>query len=207
MMYLSGAKGPRNAAAIASGDIGLMLTPNTGYRLDNVAVWALDNGCFTNAYPGDDAYIALLDRLRPWSARCLFATAPDVVGDAAATLELFAQMGDRIRGRGYPVALVAQDGLTDAAVPWDHLDWLFLGGTDSFKLSETAAALIAAAKRRGVRVHVGRVNSERRLRWFAARDADSADGTVLAFDPARVDRVRGWIARANQPRLWQEALP
>ena len=43
-----------------------------------------DNGCFGKGYPGDDKWFAWLQTLPV--ERCRFATAPDVVGDAAATL-------------------------------------------------------------------------------------------------------------------------
>ena len=37
-----------------------------------------------------------------------------------------------------------------------------------------------AAKRAGKWIHVGRVNSERRIRWAASLGADSIDGTGWA---------------------------
>jgi hypothetical protein len=61
----------------------------------------------------------------------------------------------RIRAVGYPVALVAQDGLEHADVPRRHIDALFTGGSTAFKTGPAAAALAAQARRRGLWVHMG----------------------------------------------------
>ena len=66
---------------------------------------------------------------------CLFAAAPDVVGDAAATLQRSERMLDWIRYAGFPVAFVARDGLEHLTVPWDDFDALFIGGSTSWKLA------------------------------------------------------------------------
>ncbi len=180
--------------------MGLLQTPGAAYRLDGVAVWAMDNGCFTGKYPGDDAYLALLDKYAAHRDRCLFVAVPDVVGDAAATLEQFAPMAARISADGWPVALVAQDGMTADDLP-DGLPWLFIGGSTEWKLGHDAAVLIAEAKARGVRVHVGRVNSARRYNLFAGLGCDTADGTYIAFAPDQnIPDVRAWMAAPQQTR-------
>jgi hypothetical protein len=133
--------------------------------------------------------------------RCLFATAPDVVADAAATLELSAPMLPRIAKLGYRPALVAQDGLEDLAVPWAEFDALFIGGTTAWKVGDAAAALAIEAKRRGKWVHMGRVNSLRRMRYAESIGCDSADGTLLRFDPSRRPDLWAAYVRAN-PSIW-----
>jgi hypothetical protein len=110
-----------------------------------------------------------------------------VVGDAAATLTRFWQYAPVIREHGYKIAFVTQDGLTMDAVPWDEFDVLFIGGTDTHKLHE-AWPFIAEAKRRGVWVHVGRVNSAKRISMFSM--ADSCDGTTLAIEPSTRNQAR-----------------
>ncbi len=200
MLYLSGAKNPIMADDLAAGRVGYLQTPASRKPLDDVAVWAMDNGCFTDSYPGDDGYLALLDRYDAHRDRCLFVAIPDVVGDAAATLALFPAMAQRISASGWPVALVAQDGMTPADLP-DGLPWLFIGGSTDWKLGHDAAVLIAAAKDRGVRVHVGRVNSARRYALFAGLGCDTADGTFVAFGPDRnYPQVQAWMAAPQQLR-------
>lgn len=205
-MYLSGAKNPAVAADMKAGTIGLLRTPANGYRLDDVAVWAMDNGCYTDSYPGDEAYLALLDQLEPHRDRCLFVAVPDVVGDARATLDLFTPMAERIRARGWPTALVGQDGMERLIIPWHLVDWVFIGGSTEWKLSPEANHLIRRAKGQGKRVHVGRVNSARRFARFASLGCDTADGTKLAFGPHQsAPLIRGWMRAAAHPTLWSTA--
>src|SRR5688500_10926542 len=187
---------------MATGELGFIDTPAQGNRRPAGSVWAADNGCSGAGYPGDDEWFAWLIRNAADAATCLFATAPDVVADAAATLQQSRPWLPRIRDLGYPAALVAQDGLEDLAVPWAAFDVLFIGGSTGWKLGPAARTLVVEAKRRGKRVHMGRVNSERRFRYAAAIGCDSADGTYLAFGPDRnLPKVRTWIRSLDQGTL------
>lgn len=191
MLYLANPCAPKAVAAMRDGLIGYMDTPAQGNARPAGVTWAADNGCFGAGYPGDDAWLAWLTANSPDG--CLFATAPDVVGDAAATLERSAPHLPAIRDLGYPAALVAQDGLTEGATPWDELDALFIGGTTAWKLGPDAAALVAVAKRRGKHVHMGRVNSRRRWQYAEHIGCDSVDGTYLTFGPdVNLPRLLGW---------------
>lgn len=192
MLYLSGVRRPEMAA---------MLTPRMGQRPFEGQTWAADNGRFGSPQDySDEKYLRWL-RGMPVET-CLFATAPDVVGDAAGTLELSTPMLAPIRALGYPVAFVAQDGIERTDVPWDAFDCLFVGGTTEFKLGTVAVTVVAEAKRRGKWVHMGRVNSLRRLAYAEAIGCDSADGTVLKHDPNR--DVAGWQRHVNtNPSLWR----
>lgn len=182
---------------MAAGLLGEIATPASGPRRVAGTQWCADNGCFNaKTYPGDEAWfrwLAGLDR-----DGCLFATAPDVVGDAVATLERSAPWLPRIRALGLPAALVAQNGLEDLPVPWDDFDVLFIGGDTAWKLGPHARALTAEAKRRGKWVHMGRVNSGRRMRYADAIGCDSADGTYLAFGPDQnLPDVLAWLRETN----------
>lgn len=110
----------------------------------------------------------------------------------------------RIRALGFPAALVAQDGLECLTAPWDAFDALFIGGTTEWKLSTHVAALVAEARARCKWVHVGRVNSGKRLAWAHSLRADSVDGTQLRFRPSiylpRLKRQLGGLH-------WQSELP
>lgn len=168
--------GGTKSTAAYDGDkrIGRLQVPGAGNRTDRLwgTYWACDNGAFA----GFDAprFLAMLDRHQDVPG-CLFVTCPDVVGDHAGTMELWHEWMPRIAGAGFPVAFVLQDGATVATIPWDDMDALFVGGTTEFKLA--AAPFIAEAHRRGKWVHVGRVNSQKRLRWAMGVGADSVDGT------------------------------
>lgn len=168
---------------MTAGRLGCIDTPAQGNRPVPGAWWAADNGCFGKGYPGDEAWLAWLRDHPGDRAHCLFATAPDVVADAAATLARSAPWLPVIRSLGYPAALVAQDGLEALPVPWDDFDVLFIGGSTEWKLGPHAARLTRDAKARGKHVHMGRVNSARRFAYAQLIGCDSVDGTYLAFGP------------------------
>jgi hypothetical protein len=185
------------------GLIDMIATPKQGNRLPEGVTWCADNGCFGKGYPGDDEWFAWLESFTPEQiARCRFAVAPDVVGDAWRTRLRAAPWLAKIRGLGYPAAYVAQNGLENLPVPWEDFDVLFIGGDTAWKLGPHARALVAEAKRRGKWVHMGRVNSERRLRYAQAIGCDSADGTFIAFAPdTNLPRVMTWLRGTAHPAL------
>lgn len=154
--------------------------------------WAADNDAF-GAFDVR-AFERMLDVLEGLPG-CLFVAAPDVVGDWEATLALWDRWLPEIVGRGLPPALVAQDGLTSLAVPWEELDALFVGGAPNrsprytrpgpgsgpeWKLSVAAEGLAREARARGKHSHLGRVNSMRRLIYAASNGYDSVDGSRWA---------------------------
>ena len=178
--------------------IGFMVTPDSDRAVLADVTWAADNGCYAAGDRFDlDRYLAWLARPRGATARCLFATAPDVLGDARATWERSAPVLPLLRGLGYPPALVAQDGFDPDAVDWSLFDVLFIGGSTRWKRSDRGGfAAMSSAKARGARVHVGRVNGGPFLRHVVAAGADSADGTMLRFGPDRHwPLVVSWLDR------------
>ncbi|MFC5005399.1 hypothetical protein ACFPIJ_47155 [Dactylosporangium cerinum] len=154
----------------------------------------------TNNYPGNERYLAWLTARTAHRERCAFATAPDVPGDAAATWTRSRPVLHPIRDLGYPAALVAQDGLEHANVDWPAFDALFIGGTTPWKLGVAAANLAAAARAHGLWVHMGRVNSLKRLRYAASIGCHSVDGTYLAYGPDRhLPTLLHWLEQVNAP--------
>lgn len=133
MLLVSGAT--RTMAALA-GDphLGRLLRPGNGNRPD-VLPWAVDNGAFAGF--DADAFVEALGRFSG-APGCLWVAAPDVVADAAATLERFREWEPRLHSDGWPVAFVAQDGLD--APPWDSFECLFVGGSTAYKLGPEARA-------------------------------------------------------------------
>jgi hypothetical protein len=192
MLYFANPAG--NAEAhMRAGELGYIDTPKQGNFRPERVTWCADNGCFGKGFKEDHWWAWLQDNA-PFASTCRFATAPDVVGDAAATLERSRPWLARIRQLGYKVAFVAQDGLEDLEVPWDEFDALFIGGSTEWKLGEAAAQLVAEAKARGKWVHMGRVNSRKRLRYAASIGCDSTDGTYLTFGPDKnLPKLIGWV--------------
>jgi hypothetical protein len=193
VIYLATASGPKVCDAIAAGRLGQLVTPEAGNRVVAGARWALDNGCYSSRWT-PERWGRALDR-HAATPGCLWATVPDVVGDAEATDTLWRRWWPAPMRRGYAAAWVAQDGCR----------WLpagpkavFLGGTTEWKLGPHARAVVRVAKARGMWVHMGRVNSLRRLRYAHAIGCDSVDGTYLAYAPDRnLPRLLGWLDDVN----------
>lgn len=204
MIYLTGSKQPAVLDyARRTGNLGLLNTPASRYDVTPWPYWAADNGAFNaKTYVGDERWFAWLTAQRRHAKTCLFATAPDVVGDAVQTLARSAPWLPEIRRLGFAAALVAQDGLEDLQVPWEDFDVLFVGGSTDWKLGPAAAELCRQAKQRGKFVHVGRVNSYRRLRHASLQmHADTADGTYLAFGPTtNLPKLSAWFTQLDRQR-------
>lgn len=157
--------------------VGQLLTPLTRYRLrDPERPWAIDNGGFAGL--DVPAFEALLKREDHHRERCLFVAAPDIVGSAQRTLELFELWRPRLHG--WPAALVCQDGQEHLPIAWDRIEAVFIGGTTSWKLSVHVEQIVKTAKLFGKWVHAGRVNDPARFKHFENLGVDSCDGTGLA---------------------------
>lgn len=227
-MYLANPAGPAVVASMTAGVIGYIDTPAQGNKRPAGVTWCADNGCFGKGYPGDVKWFAWLERNSVDAPTCLFATAPDVVGDAARTLTRSAPWFAPIRSLGYPVAFVAQNGQESVEVPWDSFDVLFVGGSleclpcgfiwpsdrkpernqacplcaivlTEWKEGDVSRGLIREAKTRDKWVHMGRVNSQKRYRYAHALGCDSADGTYLVFGPDKnLPNLKAWLRTADQ---------
>lgn len=214
MLYFANPCGDAVITAMQAGMIGYIDTPAQGNkRPDDGVAWCADNGCYSDKWDEAKWWQFLTDNAHAANT-CLFAVAPDVVGDAFATTVRFRKWGHRIRALGYPVAYVAQDGLEKLRgrtvdggltfpVPWGSIDCLFIGGSTEWKLGEAAREIVAEAKRRGKWVHMGRVNSERRYEYARAIGCDSVDGTYLTFGPdVNLPKLLAWTRLAGQPPLF-----
>lgn len=157
------------------------------------------------------------------TSRVLFATAPDVlsfidnpdptlaaqkkhpipIGDAEATWARSREVFDQIRSLGLKAALVAQDGFgisSPGPTQWGSFDVLFLGGSDEFKLGSQADQAANSAWRFGKWVHMGRVNSLKRMRRAREIGCDSADGTYVMFGArTNVPKVLSWLDHSSAP--------
>lgn len=155
---------------------GMLVSPRDRKRPQS-DVWAADNFAFTDF--NANRFKTMLQNYRDIPG-CKFVAAPDVVGNASATLRRFARWHGLIEGYGYPVALVAQNGLENLPIPWGDIACLFIGGDDAYKLGLTVAHLVSEAKERGKWVHMGRVNTMQRLRYAQSIGCDSVDGSSYA---------------------------
>lgn len=164
-------------------NVGRLLTPSAGNSVNVAAasgqLWAADNDCFRCLDP--DAYIRMLDAISDADiSRLKFVTVPDVVSNHRDTLALFRYWLPALKKRKLPAAFVAQDGADIAGVPWADIAALFIGGSTRWKLGAQSERLIKYAKARGLWVHVGRVNTQERIRHCAALGVDSIDGSQFS---------------------------
>ena len=176
-MLLLVATGHPDFIRYAHPNLGRLFGPRDTSSLTKSAAivpWAADNDC----YNGLDAaaYRRMLAKIAGVPS-CLFVTVPDVVSDHEATLARWHEWLPELVEHGLPPAFVAQDGATSAEIPWDAMACLFIGGSTIYKLSSDAADLAREAKERGKLVHMGRVNTARRIQYANAIGCDSVDGT------------------------------
>ena len=200
MLYLATASTSQVRDAMASGLLGQLRQPNCGHTVVPGTKWAADNGAFSQTRTFDP------DRWLRWltdqsTEGCIFAVVPDVVGDHVATLDLWHQWASAVRDLGHRPAFVLQDGCEPDDMPADT-DCVFIGGSTDYKLSFAASECVRLAKSRGWWVHMGRVNSRRRIRIAAAMGCDSVDGTYLAFGPdVNLPRLLSWM-HPEQPSFF-----
>ena len=180
-------------------DFGAIVTPEQGNIVEPGIRTLIDNGCFTQP----EAFT--VERYRKLTAeypRSVLASVPDVVGDWAATLDRWQSFPKD--GWPVPLAIVLQDGATVDTVPWGEIGAVFVGGTTEWKLGPEVRSIVAEANARSVWAHMGRVNSQRRLRYADWIGCDSADGTYLVFGPdVNLPKVLRWLDDVNnQPSLF-----
>lgn len=180
--------------------LGRLVSPRHYPRIIDTAyagfTWAADNDCFQGL--DETLYCRMLDMIRDLP-NCAFVTAPDVVADADTTATLFEEWWPELHETNLPVALVAQDGLTVADVPWSRIGCLFIGGTSEWKYSDEVHRLAAECRRRKVWLHFGRVNSIQRAKHVAALGGNSFDGSGFSkFTNQYVPRMLDFLASPPQ---------
>jgi len=183
---------PSTLESYRTSGLGILSSPRRWYRDVGDWPWAADNDAYSKWDAG--RFRAMLAGIRELP-RPLFVTAPDVVGDATATLSRFEEWYAEFDG--FPIALVGQDGLRSSDVPWDDLAALFVGGTSGWKMGLEARTLVYEASERGLHVHFGRVNGRRRLLYAKAIGCDSFDGSSLNW--FRDAHLRGFLEQAELP--------
>lgn len=163
--------------------IGAMATPykahtSTGilHAIERGAAWCLDNGCYIRYEPA-----AIVSMLKRWQGLqgCKFVVVPDVVRNHDETMLLFRAWVGTYEQYNYPCAFVLQNGVTPDNVPYGSIAAVFIGGDDRFKYSDTVRRIVARAKQRGLWVHMGRVNTQQRIKYAASIGCDSVDGTSV----------------------------
>lgn len=205
MLYLTGCipSNPRLQADLLSSGIGALLTPFSQRNAPSQDwLWAADNGCFAEKWDEETWLRWLQMKQNPSTA--LFATVPDVVADHSATVARWNRYAPKVKSLGYKTAFVLQDGAEPQTIPFSEIDALFIGGSTEYKMSEQARQLVAIAQSQGKWIHMGRVNSRRRMQLAFEWGCDSVDGTYLAFGPDKnTPRLIRMLKDATQPQLFR----
>tara|TARA_Y100000004_G_scaffold70435_2_gene79175 strand:+ start:1075 stop:1683 length:609 start_codon:yes stop_codon:yes gene_type:complete len=151
-------------------------TPLTRYASRNHLHYGVDNGAYSGFQ--ERKFLSLVDECVE-DPYCMWINLPDVFGSARATTALFHEYcfypGLNVQNRCYTV----QDGITPEMIPWQYITAVFIGGTTKFKMGKIARAVARGAMKRKKWVHVGRINTPRRIdSWY--NDADSFDGSGVS---------------------------
>lgn len=134
--------------------------------------YAIDNGIFAKGENWQEAeFFKLLDWARLSGQRPLWVIVPDEVGDRLRTLRKWELYASRVAAYGWPLAFAVQDGMTPEDVP-TGAEVVFIGGSTEWKWANMAMWCESFP-----RVHVGRVNTYRRLWQCHDAGAESCDGT------------------------------
>lgn len=156
--------------------------------------FALDNGAFrawVKQEPWDaEVWYSLLKRIGEAKRTPLWALVPDVVANREETLKNWQVYAPLIQGIDWPAAFAVQDGMGPADVPSDA-KLVFVGGTAEWKWNT-----VELWAKSFPRVHVGRVNSLKRLRYCESLGIESCDGTGWFRDASRKDRdIEAWLSQ------------
>jgi len=152
------------------GKIGSLISPGRWKSPVPFAPYALDNGAFV----GFDApaFLDLIEKAKR-AKPPLWIVVPDCVGSKDDTMVLWDIWAPKLRTLGWPLAMAMQDGMTP-----DDLrgDIAFIGGSTDWKWRNLSMW-------KGLRFHVGRVNTERHLWQAHDMGAESCDGTGWFRNP------------------------
>jgi hypothetical protein len=164
--------------------------------------YALDNGawhCFQHSLPFDEA--CFLEAYRKLGLGADFVVLPDIVAGGLRSLEYSLSWLPRLGD--CPNYLAVQDGMVadDVYPVLDEIAGIFVGGTTEWK-EQSLPMWGELARDCGVALHVGRVNSVRRVHLCEAAGADSFDGssvsrfavTLPKLENARQQRELPWAS-------------
>jgi len=193
----------RNIAAMRECGWRIIICP--GKRPIEGMRYAIDNGAWSAYQQGtrlDEG--AFTESLIRFGAGADWAVAPDIVAGGASSLSLSARWIETVL-RYCPLALIAvQEGM----VPQDvdgmlgRRVGLFVGGTTRWK-EKTLPKWGALARLADCWLHVGRVNTRRRIILCAAAGATSFDGSsVTRF--AKTMPLLDWSRRQAHLALMEE---
>lgn len=183
------------------GRIGHLYSPGAQRGPYSYMPYALDNGAFAAFTRKEPFDVVAWRKLLRWATLTvpapLWALVPDVVADRDGTLRAWETYAGDVMAAGMRPAFAAQDGMTPADVP-SEAAVVFLGGSTTWKL----ASLRTWGAAFPGRLHVGRVNTLRRLMLCYNAGAVSVDGTGWKYDAA-IRLLAHFLARTTSKEVCQ----
>lgn len=196
--YASRTGTKRNLAVLRDAGWRLMVSAKGVLRTEGFN-YALDNGawhCFQHKLPYDEK--AFLEAYRKLGKGADFCVLPDIVAGGLSSLEYSLSWLPRLND--CPNYLAVQDGMEVLDIlPIKGIAGIFVGGTTEWK-ELTMPAWGSVARLKGIRLHVGRVNSKRRVHLCEAAGADSFDGSSVSRYAVTLPRLEN--ARQQMGFQW-----
>lgn len=168
----------RNLEAMRAANWRLLVSAKGVLRTEGMP-YALDNGAWTAFQQGEPfdelAFGRAVDLL---GERADWIVLPDIVAGGMASLEFSLRWLERLEGIPTKLLLAVQNGMEpdDVRELLSPAIGIFVGGDTQWKL-QTLNSWGLLARRRNCHLHVGRVNSARRITLCAAAGVNSIDGT------------------------------
>lgn len=181
LAYASRTGTQQNLRALRQAEWRLLISAAACLRTEGFP-YALDNGAWTAFCQGSLFDVQAFTRaLRKLGARADWTVVPDIVAGGHASLELSLRWLRPVLDECAHALLAVQDGLTpDDVVPFlGERVGIFVGGSTDWKLTSLPQWGLVA---RQVKcwLHVGRVNTARRIHLCQAAGATSFDGTSVS---------------------------
>ena len=142
-----------------------------------IAPYALDNGAWTAHQQGTEFNSAAFEEaVSIAGGGADWIVAPDIVAGGLDSLLFTLEWLPRLED--YRVLIAVQDGMNEDHIRQHigHRVGIFVGGSTDWKL-DTMCKWGALAKHLGAYLHIGRVNTVRRIRLCQKAGANSFDGT------------------------------
>ena len=164
-----------------------------------LAPFALDNGAWTAHQKNEPFNVAAFERAVNVAAKLAdWIVLPDIVAGGLDSLAFSLDWMPHLED--HRVLIAVQDGMIEDDIR-PHIDQrvgVFIGGSTEWKL-DTMCRWGALTKEKNAYLHVGRVNTVRRIRRCQQAGADSFDGTSLTRFICNLPRLD---AARRQTTIW-----
>jgi hypothetical protein len=167
--------------------------------------WFFDNGAFGDWKAGrafdSEAFEADLQAIERSGDRPDFIVAPDIVAGGMESLEFSKAWLPRLQRLGVPLYLAVQDGMgAEIGSELEPFAGIFIGGTLPWKL-KTGRMWAALAKTYGLKCHIGRCGTARRIQWAKRLDVDSVDSALPLWSEDNLQRFFTGLRPTQQLEL------